>query len=348
MQLSLPELAAIVGGMFAEMPDPEIRISNFATVKDAGAGDVTFYTNPKYLSALKKCHATVALVPLDFQEKIPPVCLRVDNPVQAFTQIVTKFAPPPVVYAPGVHPTAIVGEGVELGEGVSIQPYAVIEGGVKIGAQTIIGAHGFVGQGASIGEGCKLSARVTVGERCVIGNRVIIHSGTVLGSDGFGFEFIEGRHQKIPQIGIVQVDDDVEIGANCAVDRARFGRTWIQKGSKLDNLVQIAHNVVIGEHCIVVAQAGISGSTRLGSHVILGGQVGVVGHVEIEAGAAVAAQSGVSKSLRKGVYSGYPATPIEEWRESVVHVRRLPALLERIARLEQELRSRGISSPPPS
>ncbi|HEV7404991.1 MAG TPA: UDP-3-O-(3-hydroxymyristoyl)glucosamine N-acyltransferase, partial [Chthoniobacteraceae bacterium] len=255
---------------------------------------------------------------------------------------------PPVVYAPGVHRTAIIGEGVELGEGVSVQAYVVIEDGVKIGAHTLIGAHGFIGQGASIGERCKLAARVTVGERCLIGRRVIIHSGTVLGSDGFGFEFVDGHHQKIPQIGIVQVDDDVEIGANCTIDRARFGRTWIQQGSKLDNLVQVAHNVVIGEHCIVVAQAGISGSTRLGSHVILGGQVGIVGHIELEAGTVVGAQAGVSKSLRKGIYSGYPATSLDEWKENVAQIRRLPKLIERVARLEQETGARPISSPPAS
>jgi UDP-3-O-[3-hydroxymyristoyl] glucosamine N-acyltransferase len=348
VQLTLPELAALVGGRFAGTPDPALQISNFATLKDAGEGDVTFYSHPKYLAALKKCHATVVMVPLDFGEQVPPLCLRVENPARSFTEIVTKFAPPLVKYAPGVHPTAVVGQGVELGEGVSLQPYVVIEDGAKIGAHTIIGAHGFIGQGACIGEHCKLSARVTVGERCLIGHRVIIHSGTVLGSDGFGFEFVDGQHQKIPQIGIVQVDDDVEIGANCTIDRARFGRTWIQRGSKLDNLIQVAHNVVIGEHCIVVAQAGISGSSRLGPHVILGGQVGVVGHVEIEAGSVVGAQSGVSKSLRKGLYSGYPALPAQEWRESVAHVRRLPNLLERVIRLEQEVGSRPISSSPAS
>lgn len=348
MQLSLPELAALVGGQFAEPPDPALQVSNFATLKDAGEGDVTFYSNPKYLAALKKSHATVALVPLDFKEPVAPVCLRVENPTRSFTEIVTRFAPPPVKYAAGVHPTAILGEGVKLGEGVSLQPYVVLEAGVKIGAHTVIGAHGFVGQGASIGEHCKLSARVTVGERCLVGHRVIIHSGTVLGSDGFGFEFVDGHHQKIAQVGIVQVDDDVEIGANCTIDRARFGRTWIQQGSKLDNLIQVAHNVVIGEHCIVVAQAGISGSSRLGSHVILGGQVGIVGHVEIEAGSIVGAQSGVSKSLRKGFYSGYPATHAQEWKESVAHIRRLPNLVERVARLEQEVRSRPISSTPAS
>jgi UDP-3-O-[3-hydroxymyristoyl] glucosamine N-acyltransferase len=345
VQLSLAELAALVGGLFAEAPDPALQVSNFANVREARRGDVTFYCNPKYLAALKKCEATVALVPVDFNEPVPPVCLRVPDPARAFTEIVTKFAPAPVEYAPGVHPTAVLGEGVELGEGVSVQPYAVIENGVKIGAHTVIGAHGFVGQGASIGEHCKLSARVTVGERCRVGNRVIIHSGTVLGSDGFGFELVDGRHQKVPQIGIVQVDDDVEIGANCTIDRARFGRTWIQQGSKLDNLIQVAHNVQVGEHCIIVAQAGISGSTCLGAHVILGGQVGVVGHIEIESGAIVAAQSGVSKSLRKGVYSGYPATLLEEWREAVALVRRLPKLVDRVARLEQEVGSRAISSP---
>ena len=194
-----------------------------------------------------------------------------------------------------------------------------------------------------------MAPRVTIGARCLVGDRVIIHSGAVVGSDGFGFEFAGGRHVKIPQTGIVQVDDDVEIGANTTIDRARFGRTWIQQGTKIDNLVQIAHNVVVGKHCILVSQAGISGSTRLGNYVTLAGQVGIVGHIEIGDQAIVAAKSGVSKSVPpKEVFFGYPATPIKEQKEQLACIARLPKLYARVKKLEQVLDSQKKTLPPES
>jgi UDP-3-O-[3-hydroxymyristoyl] glucosamine N-acyltransferase len=343
--LSLSELAALVGGQFA-VEAGAVEIRGIGSIREAGEGDVTFYGNQRYLAALKKCRASAALVPLDFQEEVPPVCVRVENPTLAFSRLIAHFAPPPARYEPGIHPTAVVGEGVEIGEGASIQPYAVLEPGARIGARTVVGAHCSVGRAVVIGDDCLLYPHVTIGERCRLGHRVIIHSGTVLGSDGFGFEMKNGRHQKIPQIGIVQVDDDVEIGANCAIDRARFGRTWIRQGSKLDNLIQIAHNVEIGEHCIVVSQVGISGSTRLGNYVVLGGQVGIVGHIEIGDQAMVAAQSGVTKSLAAGgTYQSTPAAPLKEVQREKVLVRRLQSLVDRVAQLEQELGSRADSSP---
>ena len=294
MEITVQELAALIGGQFAVHVDGAKKISGAAGLGDATEGQVTFFGNPKYLPQLKASRATAALVPLDFSEAIQPIAIRVENPSLAFSRLHEKFSPPPARFAPGVHPTAVIGSGVTLGEGVSIQPFTVIEDGVRIGARTFIGAHGYLGHDASLGEDCQIAPRVTVGTRCQVGNRVIIHSGAVLGGDGFGFEFSEGRHVKIPQIGIVQVDDDVEIGANTTIDRARFGRTWIQEGTKIDNLVQIAHNVVIGKHCIIISQAGISGSTRLGHYVTLAGQVGLVGHIEIGDKTIVAAQSGVS------------------------------------------------------
>jgi UDP-3-O-[3-hydroxymyristoyl] glucosamine N-acyltransferase len=254
----------------------------------------------------------------------------------AFARLLEKFAPAPIRFAPGVHPSVVIGRNVVLGENVSIQPFTVIEDGAKIGANTLIGAHGYIGHEAMIGADCHLAPRVTVGARCVLGSRILIHSGAVLGSDGFGFEFSGGRHVKIPQTGIVQIDDDVEIGANVTIDRARFGRTWIGEGTKIDNLVQIAHNVVIGRHCIIVSQAGISGSTRLGNYVTLAGQVGVVGHIEIGDQAIVAAQSGVSKNVgAKEVLFGSPALPMGEAKERLAYLGRLPKLFERVKRLEQ-------------
>lgn len=335
MELSLSELASFVGGRLdAGADDRPIR--GAAAIAEALEDDVTFFGNAKYLPALKACRAGAVLVPEDFGEAVTPAVIRVENPSAAFTRVVERFAPPPVRRFPGVHPSAIVGEGVQFGVDVSIGPCVVIEDGVTIGAGSTIGAHGFLGQESRVGDSCLLHARVTLGARCLLGNRVIVQSGAVIGSDGFGYEFTGGQHVKVPQIGIVQVDDDVEIGANATIDRARFGRTWLQQGTKIDNLVQVAHNVVVGRHCILVAQVGISGSARLGNYVTLAGQVGVVGHIEIGDQVIVGAQSGVSKSLSPGeAYMGSPAVPAKDFREDVAQVRRLGRLVARVKRLEQ-------------
>jgi UDP-3-O-[3-hydroxymyristoyl] glucosamine N-acyltransferase len=336
VQLTVRELAALVGGQFAEGADGAQVITGVAAAREAGAGDVTFFGNPKYLAQIKATRATAALVPADFAETIPAIAVRVENPSLAFARLVERFAPPPIVFPPGVHPSAVVASDALLGEGVSIQPGVVIEAGARVGARSVIGANSYIGHGAIVGEDCHFAPRVTVAARCLVGNRVILHSGAVLGSDGFGFEFSAGRHVKIPQTGIVQVDDDVEIGANTTIDRARFGRTWIGEGTKIDNLVMIAHNVVIGKHCIIVAQVGISGSTRLGNYVTLAGQVGVAGHLEIGDQAVVAAQGGVSKSLPgKEMYMGFPAMPAREYREQLARIGRLAKLTERVRQLER-------------
>jgi UDP-3-O-[3-hydroxymyristoyl] glucosamine N-acyltransferase len=349
VDFTVQELAALIGGQFASQADASIRIHGAAAVADAGEGQVTFYGNPKYLPQLKASRATAALVPLDFAEAIPAIAIRVENPSLAFARLLEKFAPPAIRFDPGVHPTAVVGRHVVLGENVSVQPFVVIEDGAQIGANTVIGAHGYIGHEARIGADAHLSPRVTVGAHTVIGNRVIIHSGVVLGSDGFGFEMAKGRHVKIPQTGIVQIDDDVEIGANVTIDRARFGRTWIQEGTKIDNLVQIAHNVVVGKHSILCAQVGISGSTRLGNYVTLAGQVGTVGHIEIGDQVIVGAQSGVSKSIGpKEIWFGYPAMPMRDAKEQLARIARLPKLVERVKKLEQLLGEWQKSLPPES
>ncbi len=342
MELSLRELADLVSGQLDPAADPARVIRGVAALAEAAEGDITFFGNPRYLPALKKCLGSAVLVPLDFAEPVPPDVVRVENPSLAFSKVVARFAPEPVTYAPGVHPTVVLGAGVELGEGVSLQPYVVVEDGAKIGAGTVVGAHGHIGRDAVVGSGCQFAPRVTVGHGCRVGDRVILHSGVVLGSDGFGFEFSGGRHVKIPQTGIVQVDNDVEIGANTTVDRARFGRTWIGEGTKIDNLVQIAHNVTVGKHCLLVSQAGISGSTKLGNYVTVAGQSGIVGHIEIGDGAVIAAQSGVSKGVApKEVVWGTPALPMREAKELNAWVRRLPKLGERLKRLEQALFGKG-------
>ncbi len=344
MNITLAELAALTGGV-VENGSPDTVVSGGAAVTEANDAQVTFFGNARYLPALKQSQAAAAFVPLDFAEQIAPALIKVANPSIAFATALEKFAPAPVVYAPGVHPTAVIGPEVTLGEGVSIQPYAVIEAGAAIGAGSIIGAHVFIGQESVLGAQCHIHPHVTIRERTLIGARVVVHSGTVIGSDGFGYEFSAGRHVKIPQTGCVQIDDDVEIGANVTIDRARFGRTWIQEGTKIDNLVQIAHNVIIGRHSIIVSQTGISGSSKLGQYVTLAGQVGLVGHIEIGDRVIVGAKSGVSKDIPAGeTWFGYPATPIRESKERLAYINRLEKLYARVRKLEQVLDANGISS----
>ena len=347
MEITVSELAALVGGQLVSGADAAARITGAAGLAEAEQGEVTFFGNARYLPQLRASKASVALVPADFAEPVSAICIRCENPTLAFSKVVERFAPPPIRFAPGIHPTAVIGRDVQVGAEVSIQPYAVVEDGASIGARTVIGAHAYVGHGVQVGADCHIHPRVTIGFRCKVGNRVVIHSGAVLGSDGFGFEFQDGRHTKVPQIGVVQVDDDVEIGANAAIDRARFGRTWIGEGTKIDNLVQIAHNVVIGKHCILCGLTGVSGSTKLGNYVTLAGQVGTVGHVEIGDGVTVGAQSGVNKSLpSKQIFMGTPAVPAKDWREQIAHIHSLHKLKARVARLERLLGESGKTLPP--
>lgn len=349
MEFTVSELAALVGGQFASGADGSVKIRGAASVSDAGEGEITFFGNARYLPQVRVSRASAVLVPLDFAETVSPVAIRVANPSLAFAQLVERFTPPPIRFAPGIHPSAVVAPDAVIGDEVSIQPFVVVEAGARIGAGTTIGAHGYVGHAAVIGADCQLAPRVTIGARCVLGSRVIIHSGAVLGSDGFGFELSAGRHVKIPQIGIVEIEDDVEIGANVTIDRARFGRTIIGEGTKIDNLVQIAHNVVVGKHCLLVSQSGISGSTKLGNYVTLAGQVGVVGHIEIGDHAIVAAQSGVNKSLEAEEFVfGTPALPMRETKERLAYLGRLPKLFDRVKNLEQPKGDPGKSLPPGS
>ena len=317
--------------------DPALKITGAASLAEATSGEISFFVNRKYVGLLRKTRASAVFVQPDFAEQIAVAQIRVSNPAKAFEQIVLKLAPKPITLTPGIHPSAIVDPGAQLGERVSVQPHAVIEAGAKIGDDSIIGAGTYIGHETIIGPACLIYPRVTVRERTRIGSRVIIHSGAVIGADGFGFEMIDGRPEKIQQLGIVQIDDDVEIGANTTIDRARFGRTWIQQGVKIDNLVQIAHNVVIGKNSVIVAQSGISGSTRVGERVMMGGQVGIVGHLEIGEDTAIGAQSGVSKSTPGGAWFGSPAVPLEEAKRQIAWIHRLGKLFERVKQIEKKL-----------
>jgi UDP-3-O-[3-hydroxymyristoyl] glucosamine N-acyltransferase len=337
VSFTLQELASTSDGEL--VGDPKLKITGAASLAEATSGDISFFTNRKYIGLLRKTRASAVFVPPDFGEPLAAAQVRVSDPTKAFEQVMLKFAPKPITFAPGIHPSAIVGSNVRLGERVSIQPHVVIEADSKIGDDTVIGAGSYIGHETLIGSACLIYPLVSIRERSRIGSRVIIHSGAVIGADGFGFEMVDGRQQKIQQLGIVQIDDDVEIGANTTVDRARFGRTWIQQGVKIDNLVQIAHNVIIGKNSVIVAQTGISGSTRVGQRVIMGGQVGIAGHIEIGDGTMIAAQSGISNSVPGGVWFGYPAVPLTEAKRQIAWIHRLGKLFARVKEIEKKLGS---------
>jgi len=336
VSFTLKELAALSDGELRG-GDSTQEITGAASLSEAVPGEVTFYADPRYLERLRKTRASAIFVPSDFSEPTAAAQIRVSNPSKAFEKVVLKLAPKPIEFAAGVHPTAVVDPSAKLGRGVSIQPHAVVEPNVIIGDKTVIGAGSYVGHESVIGDSCVIYPNVTIRERTRIGARVVIHSGAIIGADGFGFESVDGRYQKIPQIGIVQIDDDVEIGANTTIDRARFGRTWMQEGVKIDNLVQIAHNVIIGKNSIIAAQTGISGSTRVGENVKMAGQVGVIGHLTIQDNTIVAAQSGISKDLPGGAWFGSPAVPLPEAKRQIALIHRLGSLLDRIRAIEKKL-----------
>lgn len=331
------ELAALVGG--AVDGDSGRAISGVAGLSDATLEHASFLASPLYVRAARDSKAGAIVIGRDMARPTEGAALiRVENPSLAFARVCEVFAPEAVRFEPGVSPGAHVSPGAELGEGACVQAGAVIEAGVRIGRRTVIGANCYVGHGSRIGEDCLIYPNVSIRERVMIGNRVIIHCGAVIGADGFGFDLSSPEAQKIPQIGTVRIDDRVEIGANATVDRARFGQTWIQEGAKIDNLVQVAHNVVIGKNSLIAAQAGISGSSRLGQRVILAGQAGIAGHVAIGDGAIVAAQAGVGKDVPpKIMVAGYHAQPIRQEQKMEAAMRRLPELIQRLRRVESRL-----------
>lgn len=332
------ELALFVEGRL-EGPADRV-IVGVASLRDATMEQVAFLEHPKYTSLLASSRAGVVLVGETASVPVGRAVIRVAQPSIAFGKIVEKMSPPPVRFHPGIHPKAHVDSTAKVDVTASVQPFAVIDAGAVVGARTVIGAGSYIGQEVRLGEDCLLYSHVTIRERCLVGNRVIVHVGAVIGSDGFGYEFTDNRYEKIPQVGIVQLEDDVEIGANATLDRGRFGVTLIQKGVKIDNLVQIAHNVVVGDHTAIAAQAGISGSTRIGKYVRVAGQVGTVGHITIGDGAILGAQSGVNHDVSPGKFVfGYPAQEHKEAMRMHGNILRLPQLLERVRKLEARISS---------
>lgn len=330
---SLAEIAGLLGGTLEG--DGSVKIHGVADLQGAGPGDLSFFSHPRYEAAARQTKAGALLVGPGAPRDLGPARIRVPNPSAAFTQVAMLFAPGPTPPMTGIHPTAVVAPGTKFGPRVGIGPHVVIEEGVVIGDETQIGAGSYLGRHVRIGSGCVFHPRVFVGERCLIGNRVVLHAGAVVGADGFGYEMKEGRHQKVPQLGYVQIDDDAEIGANTTIDRGRFARTHIGEGAKIDNLVMIAHNCVVGPHSVIVAQSGLSGSTTTGHHVTIAGHVGTVGHIHIGSGAILTAKSGVTKDVPEGqTWRGAPARPIKEQMEMEAHIQQLPQLAKRLKALE--------------
>ena len=335
MQKTLRELAEIVDGKV--VGDENIVITGASGIKEAKEGDITFVANPKYASLMRHTRASAIIVSIDVNGVACPL-IRTEDPSLAFARIVNLLAPNEIVRPKGIDSRAVIGRDVKLGRDVAIQPYAVIEDNVEIGDESIIYAGVYIGHHTRIGSKTTIYPNVSIWERITIGDRVIIHSGTVIGSGGFGFATVKGVHHGIPQIGTVIIEDDVEIGSNVTIDRARFDKTLIGKGTKIDNLVQIAHNVITGKNCIIVAQTGISGSTVLGKNVITAGQSGIVGHITIGDNAKIAAQAGVTKSVPPDtVVSGYPARPHQHAKRISACVQQLPNLYKRIKKLEEEI-----------
>jgi len=334
MSLRLSEIAARLGAEI--IGDASLEIQGLAPIETAKQGQIAFVANAKYLQKAAESHASAIIV----KAALPGVeknFLVIDDPYYAFARLLTLFHPPRT-YAPGIDAKASVGKDVSFGEGVYVGPMAVIEDGVTIGDGVQIRAGVFVGEGSEIGDETLLYPNVTIREDVKIGKRVIIHSGTVIGSDGFGFAPHKGRHYKIPQVGGVIIEDDVEFGANCAVDRAVLGQTIVRCGTKIDNLVQIGHNVSIGNDTILVAQVGISGSVDIGHHVTLAGQVGVSGHLKIGDNVMVGGKSGVTKDIAsRQIVSGFPPVPHKTWLKREAAVRHLPELKKQVKALSEKL-----------
>jgi UDP-3-O-[3-hydroxymyristoyl] glucosamine N-acyltransferase len=341
VNLTLRQLADLVNGEILR-GDGGRKLTGFASLREAIEGDISFFGNERYAGDLAKTKAGAVLLRDGNDAPTPDSCalVKVENPVVAFDAVLRRYAVPRPPFQAGVHPAAaIADDAVFDSEKVSIGANAVIEAGVEIGEGTRIGPGSVIGRGSKLGRDCEIASGVFIQYGSIVGDRVILHSGVVLGADGFGFEFVDGRHQKIEQLGIVRVENDVEIGASTTVDRARFGETVIGEGTKIDNQVQIGHNVVIGKHCIIVAQSGISGSTRIGDHVTLAARVGIAGHLRIGDGAILAARSGVIADVDAGEkVFGYPSKPFKEAMRTGMLVKRLGGLFERVKKLEQALK----------
>lgn len=339
MKTTIGEIVELVQGKLVQ-GNEEAEITGFSSLDEASQESVSFYGNPKYKEQLETTRAGAVLVP-GGATGVPQTAaaIEVENPILAFDTIIRTYGVKPPAFVPGVHATAYIAEDAEVEPGlVSVGPNATVASGVKIGKGSRIGSGAVVSENAVIGENCEISPNVTIREGCILGDRVILHPGVVIGADGFGFEFVDGCHRKIEQWGIVRVGNDVEIGASTTVDRARFGETVIGDGTKIDNQVQIGHNVRIGRCCIIVAQTGISGSTVIGDYVTLAAQCGIAGHLTIADQVTCGGRTGVIASIEEkgGTYFGYPARPLKEDRRESMRIKQLGSLIKRVKSLEEK------------
>lgn len=334
--MTLTEIARLVEGKLCG--EPMVEVTGLAGIKEAKAGDLTFVANPKYRDFLKVTKASAAIVGLTETCSTLPLIL-VKDPYLAYQKVASVLFVPHHPVATGIHSTAIVSEDARIEAGCAIGPYVVIEKGAEVGNAVILYPFVYIGVKAKVGEKSVLYPHVSLREGCEVGKRCILHNGAVIGADGFGFATDQqGTHHKIPQVGNVILQDDVEVGANTTVDRAALGSTVIMAGTKIDNLVQVGHNVVIGRRCLLAGQVGISGSTEIGAQVLIGGQAGLIGHIKIGDRARIGAQAGVTKSVPPDAsVSGYPARPHVEAKRREAAALRLPEALKKITEQERRL-----------
>lgn len=339
ISLSLSELADRIDGTIIR-GEASSLFSGMSALDVAEPSDISFLGNEKYVPQFLATRAGAVIVPKghEFPEGKPSL-IAVSNPTLAFSAVVSHFADQERKFVPGIHPSAFVSNAAKVDpEKTSVGAGACILDGAVIGNGTIISPNAVIQHDVIIGNDCNIGSNVTIRERCILGDRVIIQPGATIGSDGYGYELVDGRHVKIDQVGIVEIGNDVEIGANSTIDRARFGKTVIGKGTKIDNLVQIGHNVIIGKHCLIVSQVGIAGSATIEDYVTIAAQSGVGGHITIGAKSILASRAGATTSLEGGmVYAGKPAIPMKEDTKIKAHVRRLPKMLDRIKALEKRL-----------
>lgn len=332
MKMKLSDIADLVNG--SVIGNGSIEITGVAGIDTAGENDITFAV-PPHLDSAAQTKAGAVIIPDTVTEFSKPA-IRVANPRMAFTKLLETFTPQ-VPILRGVHKTAVVGEGVKLGKNVAVMALAVIADNTSIGDNTIIYPHTYIGHNTVIGSDTLIYPNVTIRENCAIGDRVIIHSGTVIGSDGFGFVTEKGEHQKVPQVGNVIIENDVEIGANVTIDRATTSSTIVKRGTKIDNLVHLAHNVVLGENCLLVAQTGIAGSVKTGRNVTFAGQSGSAGHITIGDNCTFAARSAPIGNIPSGSFcAGFPARPHREWVKAEASLYKVPELIKRIRALEKK------------
>ncbi|HTR81839.1 MAG TPA: UDP-3-O-(3-hydroxymyristoyl)glucosamine N-acyltransferase [Bacteroidota bacterium] len=342
--MTVREIAALLDGDIVGNADE--KILGIAKIEDAKAGDLTFISNPKYEKFLESTSASAVIVSRSMDvassKKLPASVIQVADPYASFIIVLQEFSPRSALIPPGIHPTAVIDPTAVIGSNCSIGAHVVVGAQCVVGGHTTILPGTVIGHGVKIGEQCLIYSNVSIRESCVVGNRVIIQPGAVIGSDGFGFApKKDGSYQKIPQLGNVVIEDDVEIGANTCVDRATMGETRIKRGTKLDNLIQIAHNVTVGEDVVIAANVGIAGSTKVGNKVMIGGNAAITGHITIADRVSIAGHAGVSKSLtiEGGTYFGYPAKEASRARRIEGALRQLPELLLTIRELEDRIQS---------